>query len=90
MSERVYRGWIPGRDGSRHAGRAALRDASWYRSPGRAGRYHIVGGDGGSECCGMPLILEDTGIAPRDMTVDPAAVEEFLRCRRYGCKERWP
>ena len=90
---RVFRGWGVGNPGSPHAGRAALRDASWFSSPGRAGRYHIVSDDGGSACSGMPLILDEGGAggeALKDMTVDPVSVESWLRCQRPGCKQRWP
>jgi hypothetical protein len=38
----------------------------------------------------MPLILESVTLPPRDVTVDAASVEEHLRCRRGGCRKRWP
>lgn len=70
--------------------RAAWRDASWYRKPGRPGRYHVVAEDGGSACRGFPLVLETPGLPVRDGTKAAAEVEEHMRCRANGCKERWP
>ena len=87
---RVFRGRAPGGPGCPQAGRAALRDALWFRKPGTASKYHVVGDDGGSACQGAPLVLEGTALHPRDMTVSAASVEARLRCQRHGCKERWP
>jgi hypothetical protein len=87
---RSYRGRPPGRPGSREPGRAALRDASWFRSPGAASKYHVVSDDGGSACSGMPLVLETTGLPVRDVTVNAGSVKAGLRCQRKGCRERWP
>lgn len=88
--ERVYKGWPLGGEGRSPVGRAAWRDASWLHSHGRARRYHMVAEDGGASCNGMMLILEDNEHPPRDATRDPADIEQHLRCRRHGCKERWP
>jgi hypothetical protein len=83
--------------------RAARRDASFFNSPGYAARYHVIIGvprSGGYEpgppwdvpACNrnpmfehnaMPLDLDFTGLPAR--MVDPV-----LRCRRRGCRERWP
>lgn len=79
---RVFRGRPPGGAGCPQAGRAATRDASWFSSPGISRRLHVVADDSGSECCGMPLVL-DQARALDD--VDPV-----LRCQRHGCRERWP
>ena len=90
-ANRTFRAWGVGKPGCPYAGRAALRDASWFASPGRAGRYHVVADDGGSACCGMPLVLDDSRFGTvRDQTADPATVESWLRCQRPGCKQRWP
>lgn len=83
MTERVFRGWIPGLPGCPQAGMSATRDASWFNKPGRAYKRHVVAGDGGSACCGMPLVL-DYGVE------EAARTEGNLRCQRRGCKERWP
>jgi hypothetical protein len=78
---RVYRGWPLGPTGCPQAGLATTRDASWYNSPGRARVVHVVADDGGSACCGMPLVLE--------IARPPGDVELWLRCQRRGCRERW-
>lgn len=82
MSDRSYGGWRVGPGGCPEAGLAAWRDASWWQSPGTARRYHVVAADGGSECCGMPLVT--------DIAQPPEAVALVLRCMRHGCRERWP
>jgi len=87
---RTFRGRPPGLPGSGDGTRAAWRDASWYRKPGTASKYHVVGDDSGSACNGAPLPLESAGLPVRDQTVPAASVEEHLRCQRRGCKERWP
>jgi hypothetical protein len=71
-----------GPEGCPREGLAATRDASWFRKPGYARRYHVVAGDGGSGCSGMPLVLE---LARR-----PEDIEQWLRCGRRGCREKWP
>lgn len=90
MSERVYKGWQVGGESRSYAGRAAWRDASWLDRPGRAARYHMVAEDGGAECSGMALVLDDMTPERKDLTRDAAGVPEHLRCQRHGCKERWP
>lgn len=90
MSSRTFRGRVPGAPGSGDGTRAAWRDASWYKKPGTAYRYHVVGDDSGSACSGMPLILESVSIPVRDQTVPAESVAEHLRCKRRGCRERWP
>lgn len=79
---RVYRGYQVGDEGCPQAGLAAPRDALWYMKPGIARKRHVVASDGGSECCGMPLILE--------MSDRKVLVPWWQRCRRPGCKEKWP
>lgn len=62
--------------------RAARRDASRYRKPGRAGRYHImIDGELGSRC-GL-VILDDSDVIPA------GDVAKVLRCRRNGCKQHF-
>lgn len=88
---RYYRGrpvGIPG-EGTGEV-RAARRDASWYRKPGRSWKSHIVAEDGALACRGFPLVLETVSVPPRDMTVPAASVQEESRCRANGCKGRWP
>lgn len=79
---RRYKGMGVGDEGCPQAGLAAPRDAIWYMKPGIARRRHVVASDGGSECCGMPLILE--------MSEAKVLVPPWLRCRRNGCKDKWP
>ncbi len=50
---RTFRGWRVGEPGSPYAGRAALRDATFFRAPGRPAKYHIIADDGGAECSAM-------------------------------------
>lgn len=72
--------------------RAAMRDASWYRYPGRAGRYHVLRGTnehGSLESyvadtesrCGIPVTVNDYE------TLAICDVPYSLRCRRRGCRE---
>lgn len=65
--------------------RAALRDASFYDSPGYAGRYHVAYGEGWTPACNPygALLTETTGR-------DAATVPEHVRCQRPGCRKRWP
>lgn len=79
---RVFRGRGVGDEGCRQAGLAAPRDAIWYLKPGIARKRHVVAPDGGSECCGMPLILE--------MSDKKLLVPLWQRCQRPGCREKWP
>lgn len=79
---RVFRGYEVGSEGCPQAGLAAPRDASWYVKPGIARKRHVVASDGGSECCGMPLILE--------MADAKVLVPWWQRCQRPGCKDKWP
>lgn len=75
--------------------RAALRDASWYRRPSTHGKdlvYHVVRGEVHREegACGTPVIAQE-GFAPvRDVTIAAEEVAEHQRCRRPGCRARWP
>jgi hypothetical protein len=88
---RHYRGRPVGMPGEESGeARAARRDASWYRKPGRSWKSHIVAEDGASACRGFPLILESTSTPPRDATVPAASVQEESRCRANGCAQRWP
>lgn len=60
---------------------AGMRDATCFRNPGRAGRYHIQRGDGFA-VCGVDGFLHDA--------VHAQDVHEVLRCKRSGCATRWP
>jgi hypothetical protein len=62
---------------------AARRDASWFRHPSRAGRYHIVSRDGVRSACGIPVLDEMSQRDARD-------IPEVLRCKRSGCRSAWP
>ena len=75
--------------------RAAIRDASWSIGASTHGKrlvFHVVRGEIDNEegaCGGHVIALE--GFAPKhDVTVDAATVRPELRCRRPGCKARWP
>jgi hypothetical protein len=76
---RVYRGRPVAPDGTHvpEAGKAAMRDASWFRKPGRAYVYHVVAEDGGAACNGAPLVLHIA--RPLDQ------IDAALRCRRPQC-----
>lgn len=59
---------------------AGRRDASWFRNPGVAWRYHVQRSDGWP-ACGMVAFLTAVIVA--------SDVPANLRCKRRGCKERW-
>lgn len=61
---------------------AGMRDASWFRKPGRAGRYHIE--DRGSPACG---VLSPPGLVD---LMEAADVPLVLRCGRRACAKWWP
>ena len=75
--------------------RAATRDASWYRRPSTHGKdlvYHVVRAEvhAGEGACGVPVVARE-GFAPkRDVTVAAERVRPEYRCRRPGCRQRWP
>jgi hypothetical protein len=62
---------------------AAWRDASWFRLPGVAKRYHVLD-DNGEALCGLQgfLLSKDRLLAWR--------VNPVLRCQRNGCRQAWP
>jgi hypothetical protein len=63
---------------------AASRDASWYQSPGRAYVMHVATGTWQPTCNPLRALLDET-------TGRPAVnVPERVRCRRPGCRTRWP
>lgn len=58
------------------------RDNSFYRTHGRAGRYHFLGDDLRSKCGKVRMLDIDS----------PAIASEIptqLRCRLNGCKQLW-
>jgi hypothetical protein len=62
---------------------AAFRDASFWRKPDTrfAKMAHILRTDG-TPSCGLHAMMGDP---------EPAArVQVVLRCKRRGCRERWP
>ena len=61
---------------------AGWRDASWWRSNGVAHVYH-VSLDGFAACNRGMLLIED-------QLFEAALVPPAVRCRRSGCKTRWP
>ena len=76
--------------------RAAKRDASWYDKPGQSWRWHIVLREQYAACSPphpernhwprMVLAIDGSGGGTR-----PAAeVPDISRCRRPGCRQRWP
>lgn len=62
---------------------AGMRDASWFRKPGRAGRYHVD--LDGYPACGV--LLSPPGLTNR---TEASEVPEVLRCARRGCAQAWP
>lgn len=68
---------------------AALREATFFRKPGRARKYHIV-----VEGCMACAVRTKTNLIGRPVVEETAelatAVPEFMRCGRPGCRERWP
>lgn len=54
------------------------RDASWFPTPGVAGKYHAPNGKGGS-MCGV-ILLNET------IAVPVGQVTQVLRCRRAACR----
>jgi hypothetical protein len=63
---------------------AALRDASWYRYPGRARSYHVWTGDGAPACRPVRVLLA------KDSRIPAAETPGNMRCKRYGCAQLWP
>lgn len=70
---------------ARESTRAAARDVSFYASGGSsrsAYAFHVVAADGHLSACGIPILHDET---------EPAEdVPERVRCRRPGCRVRWP
>jgi hypothetical protein len=62
---------------------AAFRDASFWSKPDTrfAKRAHILRPDG-TPACGLHAMMGDPEPAER--------VQVELRCKRSGCRERWP
>jgi hypothetical protein len=58
---------------------AAMRDASWFRKPGKARRYHVI--KQGRAACGLIALFVKESAQPVH------AVPEALRCKRNGCRE---
>lgn len=77
-----------------------MRDAGWYATPGRAGRYHVVVGWSafGDEtqallaaCSPVPPGATSPRMVLDDLSEQAAAdVPDHMRCRRPGCRQRWP
>jgi hypothetical protein len=49
----------------------------------RANRYHIINTDTGETACGVKEVNEGTRIPAGGVPI-------LLRCRRIGCRARWP
>jgi hypothetical protein len=63
---------------------AARRDASWYQYPGTAYVMHVATDTWQPACNPLHALLAE-------FTAKPAAdVPEHARCRRPGCRTRWP
>ena len=62
---------------------AAYRDASWFNNPDTRTpkRGHILRADG-RPACGLVAVMCDP--EPAD------CIPEILRCKRPGCRQRWP
>jgi len=69
--------------------RAGMRDASWYANPSghdwapTPPKYHVVVGSGPACNPEGVLISEHSIVDAADVSVDD-------RCRRAGCRARWP
>ena len=66
---------------------AYLRDASWIDQPSTSGskQYHLESlKRQGLTACGVGVILDDLQVRRAD------EVPEWSRCRRNGCRQRWP
>lgn len=75
--------------------RVYRRDASLFNSPGYSGSYHFWTDDqlATGTVDGPGVIRSRCGIvmAPVEFTErEPADVPPACRCRRSGCKQRWP
>jgi hypothetical protein len=69
---------------------AGLRDASWYERPGQALQRHIVL-DGWHAACSPPHPGRRARMLLVEFTAVPAAeVPDVARCKRPGCRQRWP
>lgn len=64
------------------APKMAMRDASWYRFPGRAWVYHVVISPPYVAACNASVML----VPETEVTVDAAG---GMRCGRRACKSRW-
>lgn len=62
---------------------AAYRDASWWPNPDTSSvkRAHVLRADGHA-ACGLVAFMGDP--EPADL------IPEALRCRRGGCRAKWP
>lgn len=62
---------------------AAFRDASFFRNPDTrtVKRAHVLRPDG-TPYCGLLAVMCDP--EPAD------GIEDFQRCKRPGCRQRWP
>jgi hypothetical protein len=74
---------------------AAMRDASWYTRPGRAEVFHvamIVGDDTWMPACNQRATEPGMRgvILNEDTLTDASGIRESRRCRRAGCRQRWP
>jgi hypothetical protein len=63
---------------------AGTWDSSWFASPSGGSRYHICDDDGAPMCNRHRALIAE-------FTVMPATeVPTVVRCRRSGCRQRWP
>ncbi|WP_375490243.1 hypothetical protein [uncultured Jatrophihabitans sp.] len=68
---------------------AALRDASFVRHHGRAGRFHVIVND--LAACNQTDWFVKGAMPLNEMTEQPAEkVSAVLRCRRRACAKLWP
>ena len=65
---------------------AAFRDASWFRYPGLATRYHVCAPGRQHLAACNP----DAAPLYGPSEVPASEVPQRARCRRPGCKKLWP
>lgn len=63
---------------------AGKRDASWWNQPNvrHPARWHVILGE--RAACGRLMVVFEDDLRPLD---DRSVI---LRCRRNGCRQRWP
>jgi hypothetical protein len=65
----------------------------WTSTHGWAGRWHVATDEGMAACRPNPIMRRPTAnrgsIVLGDLR-DAAEIDPLIRCRRNGCRQRWP